>query len=306
MSEGRHVRWPRLVAGAALVAAPLFLAVPRWDALLANHPAYPVTLASTLILGTLLLLTATRATPAKPGVVRTTFRVLGATAAIGLALTLLWLAPASAEEPAIDALASDARVEVTDTRTSTTYTPASPTLPPFVLYPGALIDPRAYAVLARGIAEAGAPATVLKCPYDIAFLCQDPTDKLPVETPWAVGGHSLGGVMASSYVGANAADGVGLVFWASYPLDDLSGQDGLQVASISGTQDGLSTPADIDERRDLLPASTTYVPIDGAVHAFFGDYGEQAGDGTPTVDREVAQAQIVEATVDLLAGLQQQ
>jgi len=37
------------------------------------------------------------------------------------------------------------------------------------------------------------------------------------------------------------------------------------------------------------------------VHAYFGDYGEQAGDGIPTVSREQAQTAIVDATLALLA-----
>jgi hypothetical protein len=46
-----------------------------------------------------------------------------------------------------------------------------------------------------------------------------------------------------------------------------------------------------------------FTQVPGAVHAFFGDYGPQAGDGTPTVDRATAQRQIVAATEDLLDGL---
>ena len=43
--------------------------------------------------------------------------------------------------------------------------------------------------------------------------------------------------------------------------------------------------------------------IDGAVHSWFGDYGDQPGDGTPTGDRAAAQAKMVEATQALLASL---
>ena len=58
----------------------------------------------------------------------------------------------------------------------------------------------------------------------------------------------------------------------------------------------------MEASRDDLPADTTYVVIDGAVHAFFGDYGEQSGDGTPGISRTDAQDQIVGATLDILAG----
>ena len=75
------------------------------------------------------------------------------------------------------------------------------------------------------------------------------------------------------------------------------------MASVSGTLDGLSTPEDIEASRPLLPPSTTFVAIEGAVHAFFGDYGEQSGDGMPTVSRAEAQEQIVEASVALMAAV---
>ena len=47
----------------------------------------------------------------------------------------------------------------------------------------------------------------------------------------------------------------------------------------------------------------TYVVLDGGVHSFFGDYGDQPGDGQPTTDRAAAQATIGKATVALLASL---
>ena len=74
--------------------------------------------------------------------------------------------------------------------------------------------------------------------------------------------------------------------------------------SIFGTDDGLATPADIDERKPDLPASTEYVPIDGAIHSFFGDYGLQRGDGTPTISRTDAQDQIAEASIGFLDTLE--
>ena len=50
----------------------------------------------------------------------------------------------------------------------------------------------------------------------------------------------------------------------------------------------------------LLPASTTWLPIQGGNHAQFGWYGPQPGDGQPTITREDQQAQVVAATVALL------
>ena len=117
---------------------------------------------------------------------------------------------------------------------------------------------------------------------------------------WAVGGHSLGGVAAARAVGDPRIDGVFL--WASYPANDLSGAT-VATTSIYGEHDGLSTPAAVDATRALLPPSTVFVEVPGAVPAFFGDYRPQAGDGVPTVDRATAQRQIVDVTARFVAGL---
>ena len=95
-------------------------------------------------------------------------------------------------------------------------------------------------------------------------------------------------------------DGWGLFLWASYPAQDIS-RAPVAVASISGERDGLSTPADIAASRANLPAGSTFTVIAGGVHAYFGDYGPQAGDGEPTVARSEAQQQIVAATSTLVA-----
>ena len=117
---------------------------------------------------------------------------------------------------------------------------------------------------------------------------------------WAVGGHSLGGVAASSYADDHPV--AGLLLYASYPASELARND-LLTTSVSGSADGLATPAKVAEAKPKLPEATTYVVIEGGVHSFFGDYGDQPGDGTPTIPRAEAQAQIQKATIELLASL---
>jgi pimeloyl-ACP methyl ester carboxylesterase len=95
---------------------------------------------------------------------------------------------------------------------------------------------------------------------------------------WAVGGHSLGGVVAAQDAAAAPGRMRGLVLWAAYPVSSLAG------------------------RLDL-PLDTRYAVIDGAVHAAFGDYGEQPGDGIPTPDRAGVRHQNARATIDLLDRL---
>jgi len=124
-------------------------------------------------------------------------------------------------------------------------------------------------------------------------------DLHPEIAHWLVGGHSLGGTVAAAL--ADNDDRVeGLVLFASYPANPIIRND-LKVLSISGTADGFATPADIEASRAKLPPSTKLVVINGAVHSSFGDYGDQPGDGTPTIDRSAAQAEISKATLELMA-----
>jgi pimeloyl-ACP methyl ester carboxylesterase len=171
--------------------------------------------------------------------------------------------------------------------------------------PGARVDSRAYAHILRPLAEAGYLVAVLKEPFGLAVL--DPNhgkkvlDLHPEISHWVVGGHSLGGTVAASL--ADDDERVeGLLFLASYPADPIIRND-LKVASVSGTADGLATPADIEAARAKLPPDTAFVVIDGAVHSSFGDYGEQPGDGIPTIDRTAAQAEIDRAALALLLAV---
>ena len=50
-----------------------------------------------------------------------------------------------------------------------------------------------------------------------------------------------------------------------------------------------------------MPADTQFVPIEGGNHAQMGWYGPQGDDGVASISREAQQAQVVDATVALLA-----
>jgi dienelactone hydrolase len=90
---------------------------------------------------------------------------------------------------------------------------------------------------------------------------------------------------------------IGLLLYASYPASDMSTTLTAAALSISGSEDGLATPAKIDAARPDLPKGTTFIVIDGGVHAFFGDYGPQPGDGAPTISHDDARRQIAAASI---------
>lgn len=294
----------RIVPGVALIVSVGLVALTTWDALVANNPAYPITLVVAGVLGLLLLITG-MTTTGEPGggALRTTLRAAASAAGVGLAAVLFWYQPFPATEAALAALDSGEGVTVSEDRSRITFVPDDPSGAGLVVYPGARVDPRAYAVLARSIAAEGHEVVVLKCAFDTALLCTgSASDYVTDDAAWAVGGHSLGGVAASSFVGEPDNAAMGLVLWASWPLNDLSGAD-LPAVSIYGSEDGLATPEEVLAARPDLPETAAFVAVEGAVHAFFGDYGAQPGDGEPTVPRETAQGEIVQATAALLDAL---
>lgn len=174
-----------------------------------------------------------------------------------------------------------------------------------IFYPGARVDSRAYAATLRPLARAGYLVVVLKVPFGIPLItpaqARSALEVHPEIRYWAVGGHSLGGTAAASFA-STAGQVKGLLLWASYPARPVIRTD-LKVTSVSGTADGLTTPTDIEMSRASLPRTTRFVPIPGANHASFADYGEQPRDGVSTVPRAEAQKQVVAASAALLASL---
>ncbi|WP_223628440.1 alpha/beta hydrolase [Microbacterium sp. EST19A] len=162
-----------------------------------------------------------------------------------------------------------------------------------VFIPGAKVDPWAYAAILQGLAEDGVTVVITRPWLNLAFFDPRGLDSFTSAAPdvdvWSVGGHSLGGVRACQL----AADADALVLFGSYCATDLS-ETGLPVLSIAGSEDGLSTPEKVDAARDQLPADAEMVEIDGASHASFGDYGPQAGDGTPTISMDAMHADVTE------------
>ncbi|WP_168429202.1 alpha/beta hydrolase [Microbacterium sp. K24] len=171
-----------------------------------------------------------------------------------------------------------------------------------VFIPGAKVDPWAYAAILQGLAEDGVTVVITRPWLNLAFFDPRGLDSFTSAAPdvdvWSVGGHSLGGVRACQL----AADADALVLFGSYCATDLSATD-LPVLSLAGSEDGLSTPEKIDAARDQLPGDAEMVEIDGASHASFGDYGPQAGDGTPTISMEAMHADVTELVGTFLDGL---
>lgn len=240
---------------------------------------------------------------------------LGVPALIICAILTLGLAldrPHAAEPVALAAMRSADGIQVSDrlswyemkkVRKDDKGKKVSPTVG-LVFFPGAKVDPRAYASILRPLAEAGYLVAVVKPPFNLAVPNSAQPDLIVQSHPeiryWAVGGHSLGGVAASSFADSHPV--VGLLLYASYPRSELVRND-LITTSIYGSADGLISPGDIAEGKPNLPEATKYVVIEGGIHAYFGDYGEPSSDGAPSISREDAQVQIQQATLEFMNSL---
>lgn len=291
---------PTIAGGIALIGAVALILISNWDPIASGHPSYLVLYIGSLALGTWLVWRGLSSALDTARPLRSGFATAGV---IVLLAAAFWLSPFGANQVALDALDDADGITVTETATRIFLEPgqeASTT--GLIFHPGARVDARSYARTLVPLAEAGHRVVIIKAPLGIAFLSIGSADSEVSNTPgierWAVGGHSLGGVAASADAESAAIDG--LLLWASYPASDISTKGTLGVSSIYGTNDGLSTPDRVEASANDLPPSTTFIRIEGAIHAHFGDYGVQPGDGKPGTDRDSAQSAIAEASVDLL------
>jgi hypothetical protein len=168
-----------------------------------------------------------------------------------------------------------------------------------IFYPGGRVDYRAYAPLMSKLAAQGYLVTLVPMPFNLAVFGSEKADQVIAAYPevekWIIGGHSLGGAMASSYVYNNPGMVDGLFFLAAYPAGNQSLADSeVKVLSISGTNDGLANPEKIAASIPLLPPDTVFFPIQGGNHAQFGWYGLQSGDSPADISREDQQVQVFE------------
>lgn len=209
---------------------------------------------------------------------------------------------------ALAALESSAEVTVT-TAPWLTFTPtAAPPAAGLIIYPGGLVDPRAYAPPAHDLAARGYLVVITPMPLNLAVMAPNRAANVIAAFPqverWAIGGHSLGGTMAARFAAAQPAQVDGLVLWASYPAEGTTFADpSLPVVSVFGTRDGLIGSEEIENSRRLLPPDTRFVPVEGGNHAQFGWYGPQQGDQPASISHAGQQAQQVAATLSLLEQL---
>jgi pimeloyl-ACP methyl ester carboxylesterase len=200
-------------------------------------------------------------------------------------------------DPAL--LVSGQTVRVVSDSRSLAFLPATASGSGLIFYPGASVPPEAYAYLGRALAEKGHTTVIARFPLNFAIFSPGRAAGIIAAhsdvATWFLGGHSLGGAMAASWIRGHREAVRGLIFLASWPGwgDDLHDWN-RPVLSISATFDGLATPAKLAASRNLLPATARFVELSGGNHANFGEYGRQNGDGVSTIEGTRQRAAVVE------------
>lgn len=171
-----------------------------------------------------------------------------------------------------------------------------------IFYPGGKVEHTAYIPLMQACAKEGILCVLVEMPFNLAVLDVNAADGIQKEHPeikdWYIGGHSLGGSMAASYLADHPEDYKGLILLGSYSTADLSDTD-LAVLSVFGSEDAVMNREKYNENKSNLPGDFTEYVIDGGCHAYFGMYGAQDGDGTPTVTNE----EQIRLTVENIVGM---
>lgn len=164
----------------------------------------------------------------------------------------------------------------------------------FIFYPGGKVEAAAYAPLLRQLTTEGITCVLVKMPFNLAVFNISAADNvyslLPEISHWYIGGHSLGGAMASSYVGKGSDKLSGLILLGAYPVNSSE----LPTLAVYGSED-----IKLDQSKLVLVKDVA--EIMGGNHAQFGNYGEQKGDGTSTITREDQQAQAVAVMLSFIS-----
>lgn len=201
-------------------------------------------------------------------------------------------------------LMSTQSVEVTNGEI-VTFMPKEKTDQGIIFYPGGKVKPEAYAPLLYRLAEKGYAVYLCKMPFNLAIFKSGAASEVISANPdiknWVIGGHSLGGAMASKFAHDHPEKINGIFFLAAYPVEstDLSQQE-ISSLSLYGELDGLVNVDEIVEHVKLLPSDREVVIIKGGNHAQFGYYGEQKGDRESKITREEQQSEVLGAILNWL------
>ncbi len=158
-----------------------------------------------------------------------------------------------------------------------------------IFYTGALVEKEAYAPISYGLSELGYTTVLVDMPFNLSFFGINKAydiAKNDDEIEWFIGGHSLGGAMASECYYKHNDVLNGLVLLASYSTRDLTGFENSYILSIYGSNDGVLNKEKYESNYHNIKTKVYEFEIMGGNHAGFGSYGEQKGDLESSISSE--------------------
>lgn len=177
----------------------------------------------------------------------------------------------------------------------------------FIFYPGAKVEATAYAPIAKEIASNGYTVIIAEMNFNLAILSPNRADGIinnhqNIDT-WAIGGHSLGGVMAADYALKNEKI-KGLVLLASYPQKKTNlSRKQIKVLSLWGSVDKVADLNKVKEAKNVMPSDAEFIEIKGGNHGGFGDYGLQKGDDKSSITNKQQMIDTSKYIIETLNGL---
>jgi hypothetical protein len=177
--------------------------------------------------------------------------------------------------------------------------PSEPSDTALIFYPGGKVEAIAYLPILEKIrASCGITCILVKMPFNLAVFDANAADKIYSQFPdiknWYIGGHSLGGAMASNYAAKHQDRIQGLILLGAYIYGDFPANKALTIYG--------SLNVAVAEK---VTYTKNVVVIAGGNHAQFGNYGKQKGDLDAAITREEQQDIAVAAIQAFLAGLDQ-
>ena len=163
-----------------------------------------------------------------------------------------------------------------------------------IFYPGGKVEAEAYLPLLDQLRDRGITCVLVKMPFNLAVFNisggEAAFDARPEITRWFIGGHSLGGVMASSFAVDHPDQIKGVILMGAYVYGGWSPDKAL---TIYGSQDLVLDQTKVDYDTNVLV-------LQGGNHANYGNYGKQKGDGTATISKAEQQKLTVDAIIEFI------
>lgn len=202
-----------------------------------------------------------------------------------------------ADDIAVAALANDQTIRKEGKLTI--LAPSTPSDTGMIFYPGGKVEATAYLPLLEKLRENGVTCVLVEMPFNLAVFRSNAADqvyeKLPAITNWYIGGHSLGGAMASGYAAKHQDSLKGLILLGAYRYGDVPPAAAL---TIYGSEDQVLNRSKVNNSENVHV-------IDGGNHAQFGNYGLQKGDGPASISPEAQQEAAVELILDFIESRNQ-